>query len=170
MSTFGSFEIGRRAIHAQQKGTQVTGQNIANANTEGYTRQMVHMKALVPAAAPGVITPPGYGVEVSDISRVKSEFYDDQIRKGLTAQKYWERMKETTEAIESILQEPGESGINATLSEFFDAWQELSVNPENHAVRIGLREQAETLPAWYAIRTKDWMNSRAIFAKSWKQR
>ena len=144
-STFGSFEIGRRAIHAQQKGAQVTGQNIANANTEGYSRQLVLMKALVPPAAPGVETPPGYGVAISDIRRIKSEFYGDQIMKTMTSQNYWERLGETLSGIEVIFQEPEETGINTALNEFFDAWQDLSVNPESHAVRLSLREQAEAL-------------------------
>lgn len=144
-STFGSFEIGRRAIHAQQKGVQVTGQNIANANTEGYSRQLVLMKALVPPAVPGVETPPGYGVAVSDITRIKSEFYGDQIMKTATSMNYWERLAETLGGIEVIFQEPEETGLNTALNEFFDAWQELSVNPENHATRLSLREQASTL-------------------------
>ncbi|NMB35394.1 MAG: flagellar hook-associated protein FlgK, partial [Firmicutes bacterium] len=144
-STFGSFEIGRRAIHAQQKGVQVTGQNIANANTEGYSRQVVHMKALVPPAVPGVVTPPGYGVDISDIERMKSEFYGEQIRKAITAQHYWDRLGQTMDGIESIFQEPGENSINIYLNEFFDAWQEISVNPESYAARISLREQAVSL-------------------------
>lgn len=144
-STFGSFEIGRRAIHVQQKGAQVTGQNIANANTEGYTRQIQHMKAVVPAAVPGVVTPPGYGVEVSGIDRLRSEFYDNQIISALTGSHYWERLGETLGSIEVIFLEPGDMGINTALSDFFDAWQELSVNPESFAVRISLREQALTL-------------------------
>jgi len=144
-STFGSFEIGRRALHAQQKGVQVTGQNIANANTEGYSRQLVLMKALVPPAVPGVNTPPGYGVAVSDITRIKSEFYGDQIMKTATSLNYWKRLDEALSGIEVIFQEPEEGGINTALNEFFDAWQELSVNPENYAVRLSLREHAEAL-------------------------
>jgi flagellar hook-associated protein 1 FlgK len=105
-STFGSFEIGRRALHAQQKGSEVTGQNIANANTEGYSRQSVLMKALVPPAAPGVETPPGYGVAISDITRMKSQFYSDQIMKSLTAQHYWGRMEETYGAVEVFSRNP----------------------------------------------------------------
>lgn len=144
-STFGSFEIGRRALHVQQKAVQVTGQNIANVNTEGYSRQVVHMQALVPPAVPGVDTPPGYGVAISDISRLKSEFYGEQIMKALTDQHYWERLGETVEGIEAIFQEPDEEGINIYLNEFFDAWQEVSINPESYAARISLREQAVSL-------------------------
>ncbi len=144
-STFGSFEIGRRAIHVMQNGAKVTGQNIANANTEGYTRQIQHMKAVIPAAVPGVVTPPGTGVEVSDIDRLRSEFYDNQLLSALTGMSYWERLGETLGTMEVIFLEPGELGINTALSDFFDAWQELSVNPESYAARVSLREQALTL-------------------------
>ncbi len=158
-STFGTFEIGRRAIHVQQRGAHVTGQNIANANTEGYSRQMVNMKALVPPAVPGVATPPGYGVSVSDIVRIRSDFYGDQLRKSLTSQHYWEARRDTLTAIEITFQEPGDQSINAYLSEFFDAWQDLSINPESEAARIRLREQASTLTSIVAdidARLKDY--------------
>ncbi|HHU75351.1 MAG TPA: flagellar hook-associated protein FlgK, partial [Firmicutes bacterium] len=135
-STFGSFEIGRRGIHAMQKGAQVTGQNIANANTEGYTRQIMNLKALVPPAVAGVETPPGYGVNVSAIKRIKSEFYDSQIRQSLSQRDYWSQLGETLTALEVIFLEPGDTGINTYLSEFFDAWQELSTNPESYAARV----------------------------------
>lgn len=143
--TFGSFEIGRRALHVQQKGAKVTGQNIANANTEGYSRQVMHLVALVPPAVPGVVTPPGYGVAVSQIDRITNQFFSDQMMQGLTAEHYWMRLGETMGGIEAMFIEPGETGINVRLSEFFDAWQEVSVNPESFAARVSLREQAQSL-------------------------
>lgn len=143
--TFGSFEIGRRALHVQQKGAKVAGQNIANANTEGYSRQVLQLEALVPPAVPGVVTPPGYGVAISQIDRITSRFYNHQLMQGLTAEHYWGRLGETLEGIETMFLEPGETGINTHLGEFFDAWQELSVNPESFAARVSLREQAQAL-------------------------
>jgi flagellar hook-associated protein 1 FlgK len=65
--------------------------------------------------------------------------------KNLTSLNYWERLGQTLAGIEVIFQEPEETGINTALNEFFDAWQELSVNPESYAVRLSLREQANTL-------------------------
>jgi len=144
-STFGSFEIGRRGIHVMQKGSQVAGQNIANANTPGYSRQIMNLKALRPPAVPGVETPPGYGVDVAAINRIKSEFYSNQILQSLTARDYWSQLGETLAALEVIFLEPGDTGINTYLSEFFDAWQEVSVNPESYAARVNLVEQADTL-------------------------
>lgn len=144
-STFGSIEIGRRAIHVMQKGAQVTGQNISNANTEGYSRQVMNLKALVPPAVAGVETPPGYGVDISAINRLRSLFYDNQIRQSLTARNYWSQLGETLTTLEVIFLEPGDTGINTYLGEFFEAWQEVSGNPESYAARVNLVEQAETL-------------------------
>ena len=144
-STFASFEIGRRGIHVAQKGSQVTGQNMANVNTLGYTRQMMNQKAMVPPAVAGANTPPGYGVDITAINRVRSEFYDNQIRQALTSMTYWGQLGNTLVALEVIFLEPGDTGINTYLSEFFEAWQEISVNPESYAARVNLVEQAVTL-------------------------
>jgi len=103
------------------------------------------MEPVTPAAAPGVDPNPGQGVKVSEIVRIKSEFYDNQLMKARTMMSYWQRQRETLEGIEVIFMEPGEHSINQYLSEFFNAWQDLSINPESEATRIALREQAVTL-------------------------
>ncbi len=61
MSLFGSLEIGRSALMAQYKGMEVSGQNVANANTLGYTRQRVDMEAIIPAIVAGNQIAPGQG-------------------------------------------------------------------------------------------------------------
>ena len=144
-STFGRFMIGRSAIQIAQKGSQVTGQNIANVNTDGYSRQMMNQYALRHPAVAGVDTPPGYGVDISAINRVRSEFYDNQIRYALASRNYWMQLGETLTTIEVVFLEPGETGINTYLSTFFESWQEVSVNPESYAARVNLVEQTETL-------------------------
>ncbi|HHU76093.1 MAG TPA: flagellar hook-associated protein FlgK, partial [Firmicutes bacterium] len=106
---------------------------------------IMNLKALVPPAVAGVETPPGYGVNVSAIERIKSEFYDSQIRQSLSQRDYWAQLGDTFVALEVIFLEPGDTGINTYLSEFFDAWQELSTNPESYAARVSLVEQSETL-------------------------
>lgn len=72
MTIFGSFEIGRKALRVQHKGMDVSGQNVANANTPGYSRQRTDMSAVVPPISAGPSMAPGRGVEVTDILRVRS--------------------------------------------------------------------------------------------------
>ncbi|MEW5785209.1 MAG: flagellar hook-associated protein FlgK [Bacillota bacterium] len=145
MSIFGSFEIGRKALRAQQKGMDVSGQNVANANTPGYSRQRVDLAAVVPPAVAGVSMSPGNGVVVNDILRVRSEFYYTQLLNTTSHKAYWEMRRETFLGAEVIFMEPQEYGINQYLGDFFDTWNELSSSPESMAVRMGLREQAVSL-------------------------
>jgi len=53
-TTFFGIEIGRRALQAQRLGLDVTGHNIANANTPGYSRQIARLATTPPYAAPGI--------------------------------------------------------------------------------------------------------------------
>ncbi|NMD42316.1 MAG: flagellar hook-associated protein FlgK [Firmicutes bacterium] len=142
MTIFGSIESGRSALKAQLKGMAVSGQNVANANTPGYSRQRVEMAPLVPALAPGFSLIPGYGVEITTIARVRSEFYHAQAISSGSHHAYWEMRLEAFGGAEVIFMEPGENGLGGYLNDFFDIWQELSSSPESAAVRTSLREQA----------------------------
>ena len=91
-STFMGIEMGRRSILTQQATLDVTGHNIANANTPGYTRQVAAIQTTAPFAAlsmnnvqPGQF---GTGVMVGEIRRLRDEFIDMQIRDESQASGY----------------------------------------------------------------------------------
>ncbi len=144
MSLFGSLEIGRSALMAQYKGMEVSGQNVANANTLGYTRQRVDMEAIIPAIVAGNQIAPGQGVRISDITRISSEFYHTQMVRNGSYKTYWETMQEAYRSIEVSLMEPSEEGVGKLLEDFFDMWHHLSAGPESIAVRMGIRDHAIT--------------------------
>ena len=76
MTTLGSgIEIGRRALQAQQTALQVTGHNIANANTPGFSRRSVDLQN-VAGVAEGV----GNGVDAVAVTRRRDQFLDAQIQ------------------------------------------------------------------------------------------
>ena len=145
MTIFGSFEIGRKALRVQHKGMEVSGQNVANANTPGYSRQRTEMAAVVPPIVSGPSMAPGRGVVITDILRVRSEFYHAQMVSTGSHKAYWEMRREAFQGMEAILMEPDDYGINKYLGDFFDTWQELSSSPEDIAVRSGLAENAVSL-------------------------
>ena len=145
MTIFGSFEIGRKALRVQHKGMEVSGQNVANANTPGYSRQRTDMSAVVPPIVSGPSMAPGRGVVVTDILRVRSEFYHAQMVNTGSHKAYWEMRREAFQGMEAVLMEPDDYGINKYLGDFFDTWQELSSSPEDVAVRAGLAENAVSL-------------------------
>lgn len=149
---FATFNAYRRAVSAHQTAINTTSHNISNADTEGYSRQLVTMKASralgAPAlnsyAGPGQI---GTGVEVSEISRARDMFLDRQIRdEQSTAGKYGARDEFLSE-IEVLTLEPSYDdgpGISILMGKMWDAWHELSNNPESSNTKTGVVQAAKT--------------------------
>ena len=84
-STFHGLEVGKRSLYTQQTALTTTGNNIANANTPGYSRQRVDMQATSSITYPyqtGSSTSQlGTGVSVQSIERVRSEYLDGQFQR-----------------------------------------------------------------------------------------
>ena len=144
ISSFLGIEIAKRALFVNRTALDITSHNIANANTEGYSRQEGLISTTLPISLPsvGII---GTGAELRSIRRVRNEFLDIQYRDENRIKDYWDELKSTLEKIEYILGEPSDSGLSSTIDKFWNSWQELSTNPESMAIRGSLKEQAETL-------------------------
>lgn len=147
---FGTLHVGKSGIFANQKAIDVTSHNMANANTEGYSRQRAELQTERPfctpsmnnAVGPGQL---GRGVNVADINRVRDAFLDYQVRIELGVQgTYVERNKFLNE-IENIFSEPSETGISTLLSKFYKGWQELSKQPHSSNARTVVAEQSKAL-------------------------
>ena len=84
-------DIGKEAILTQRLAIDVTGHNISNVNTEGYSRQRVNTAARIPVSAqPGQI---GRGVEATSIQRIYDRFINDQINEAGEAVGRWDARK-----------------------------------------------------------------------------
>ncbi|MCX6500708.1 MAG: flagellar basal body protein, partial [Arthrobacter sp.] len=132
MSTFGALNTAYRGLTAAQQGMNVAGQNIANAATEGYTRQRVEQSSLA-APARGLFSggaiQPGQGVSVDAIARLGNSFLDSGVR-STSAQAGYAGVRSTAlQGIEGVLQEPGDNGISTSLQEFWSAWQGAANQP-----------------------------------------
>jgi flagellar hook-associated protein 1 FlgK len=142
--------MGRRALFTQQRALDVTGHNIANANTEGYTRQIADMSASLPYTVPAFNSPVtplqvGTGVDITALRRVREGFLDAQIRKETSTFGYWESKRDALKKIEVILREPSDNGLRTVMDQFWSSMQELSKNPESEGVRALVRETGITL-------------------------
>lgn len=149
-SSFFGLQVALSGLIAQRQAMETIGHNIANASTPGYTRQRVLLTPRVPYTVPGMAGPvgplmKGTGVKAREISRVADLFVDAQLREqaGLLAEK--ELASGTVAQVESVFGEPGEEGLGAAMTAFWNAWEELTVNPESLAVRRSLIYQAESL-------------------------
>ena len=143
-STFGGLEMGRSALNAFRLGMQTVGHNIANMNTEGYSRQRVNFKTVTPEDMPGV-GQVGQGMYASDIVRIRDEFLDFQFRDCQATLGYWEKVSDLYDSIQNYISEPNSSGIRAAMDTFFTNIQTIQEKPEDTSARQALVTSANSL-------------------------
>ena len=158
-STFYGLEIVRKGLHVSQKGLDVTGHNIANANTPGYTRQRLVTSSIEPSVyGNGIFTytakgQVGGGVTIQELTQIRDKFIDMQYRRENTKLGEWTAKTDALRYIEDVFREPSDAGLNAVLADFFSDLQELSKNPESKEIRTLVRQDAikltETLHHYY---------------------
>ena len=151
MGSFFGLEIGKRALMTQQMALTVTGHNMANTNTLGYSRQMSNMVTTIPYYSPSLLIGGGRpgqlgtGVEIDAIYRVRDYFLDRQYRYENQAGAYWGELQVAYARLEAIGNEPTDTGLRTVLDQFWAAWQDLSLNPESAAVRRVLVERGKAV-------------------------
>ncbi|MCU6204670.1 hypothetical protein KWI09_24110, partial [Enterobacter cloacae] len=112
------------------------GYNIANANTEGYTRQRVNFEQTPPFPPasrnrPEITGQIGSGVRIGAIERIRDNYLDVQYRPENNNAGYFEARASELSRLEEIMNEPLEDGLSKTMDRFWQALQDLSVNPEH---------------------------------------
>lgn len=140
---FNTLGIGYSGLSAAQVGINTTGHNIANAETEGYTRQRVIASAATPITMmPGQV---GNGVQVQDIKRVFDNFVFGRYTAVSSQKEYSDYEMQTLEELSSYFPEIDGVGIKADLSEYYNMWQTFADNPDNDAIKIALAKQTDSL-------------------------
>lgn len=147
---FASFGVANRGMSTQQKALQVTSHNIANANTEGYSRQRAQIQTTKPFGMPYMhseISPGqlGTGCEVTAIVRVRDNFLDFQVRKEVNVLGTYQYRDRYLSEVEGVFNEPTEYGLSTMISKFFESWHTLSKQPENSNARTVVAHQAQAL-------------------------
>ncbi len=140
---FSILQMGGGALRAQQMALQATGQNIANANTPGYSRQRVSLAAATPSNVDGHIV--GSGVKVASVDRVVDKFLNEQLRVENGNLAYLEEKKQGFDRLEAVFADTEEYGLSGTLSSFWNAWQELSNDPGSRVTRTQVVSAGEDL-------------------------
>lgn len=156
---FGTFNVAVKGLNANQTALHTTSHNISNANTEGFNRQRVELKADTPFNLSGV-GQLGTGVKLESVVRMVDEFVDLQIRKESSVLENYTAQNDIMGQIEMIFNEPSNTGLNFAMSEMFNAWQELSKNPESQNAQSMVAEKSKTFA--------DALNHMAIQAKELK--
>ena len=151
VSTFFGLQTSLSGLLAHQRSLDVTGHNVANASTVGYSRQEAVLGAaptmFLPAGArlDGTGAQLGSGVGVQDYRRIRDEFLDVQYRSQASILGDAEAKARSLEGVDLSFAEPGENGIAAQLSKFWNAWSKVANDPDSVAARQSLIEQAKTV-------------------------
>ncbi|MFA7573081.1 MAG: flagellar basal body protein, partial [Lutispora sp.] len=143
-TTFGSLNIVNTGLFASRRALDVTGHNISNVNTEGYSRQILMQKASMPiwGDPKGII---GTGVDTYNILRIRNEYLDKKYWNQNKALGEWEIKQQNLENMEGIFNEPSDTGIRQVIDEFFIALDELSKKSGDPTKRVAVAETANTL-------------------------
>lgn len=142
-SIFNALHIGYSGLNAAQVGINTTSHNIANAETDGYTRQRVIATNATPITAnPGNV---GNGVEIQTIKRVFDNFVFDRYTDTYSKKEYSDFEKTNLEQLSTYFPEIDEVGIKADLQEYYNMWQSFADNPDNDAIKVALTKQTEIL-------------------------
>lgn len=140
-SVGGILSIARSALDASQVGIQVASQNIANAQTVGYTREQVNEVASTPQVTPfGSF---GSGVTAQSITQIRNTFLDSTYRTASTAAGSANTTESALNQIDGIFGEPSTTGLASTLSAFWSSWSELASDPTNSAAQSVVQEQGQ---------------------------
>ena len=134
---YSTLNIGKSALLTQQLAMEVAGHNIANVNTEGYSRQRLQMETNPPFDYyPGQI---GSGVRGAEVSRIVDSYTEGQIRTEAQSLGWWEANQSALEGVEALF---SGYGLGDALGEFWNAWEDLADNPEGDAERTVIKNRA----------------------------
>ncbi|HIW36860.1 MAG TPA: flagellar hook-associated protein FlgK [Candidatus Treponema faecavium] len=149
-SSFAGIEMGKRSLMAHTTAINTAGHNVSNADTEGYSRQRVQMRAFDPlyrpdlsrAETPGQV---GQGMTVQDVTRVRDELLDARITAQAHQESYWSTREKYYVMLEQIYNEPAETSVRSHMDQFWQAWQELALYPDSQAARQAIVTRGDTL-------------------------
>src|SRR6185437_5679959 len=167
MSTFSGLSSALSALYAQRRALDITGQNIANANTPGYSRQRAELSSMdnirVPAMySTGDVGPSG--VEVSSVSRLHDEFLDTRSRAERGLNQYLVGQRDTYARIEQVINEPSNTGVQSQIADLWASWADVANRPSDLSARNVVLQRAaavaDSLSTAHNSLSSLWLSSR----------
>lgn len=139
------FDIGNSGLQASKQALSTVGHNIANVNTEGYSRQRVEQTSN--PTMPITKGNAGSGVRIQGITRTNDEYLSRRIEQEQKNFGGAEERENYLSQTEQIFNESNTEGLNRLTTNFFNEFRKLSIEPENQAIRASVRESSNRLVA-----------------------
>jgi len=135
-------EIGKRGMFANQKSLEVVGQNVANANTPGYSRQRVELEAI--EFRKGGLSV-GLGVNVATVKQLRDTLVETQIQSKEGDLGGFNEQIKLYEQLEVLFATGSDNDLDKLMTKFFNSFSELSNNPESLALRESVVFSAQNM-------------------------
>jgi flagellar hook-associated protein FlgK len=148
VSTFSGLNAATTALWAQRRALDVTGQNIANVNTEGYSRQRADLQAIGGSPVPAFYstsTGIGSGVSADSVTRIRDAFLEGRGHTETANSAQLTIEADAFELVEQAFREPGDTGIQTLLADMWSGWEDVANNPKDEAARGQVLQRLETL-------------------------
>lgn len=147
-SAFFEMNIATTGLFAAQRGLAVTSNNINNAATKGYSRQVLDQRAssAMPGYGRGMI---GTGVDTTQVRRVRDSYLDQKMWGQKPALGEYKIKAEQNSIIESVFGEPSDTGFTKVFDDFFTAIDNLSKLPSEGERQEALRQMSISFTKYY---------------------
>ena len=166
-SSFSGLTNAYTGLVAARQGLDVTGDNITNATTPGYSRETLLTSAITPASESkfATVEQVGGGVSIDGVVRVDSPLLDAQVRTTSASSGYAAEQSTAMDSIESALNEPGDNGLSSSLQAFWSDWQNVSTQSTSAAsattVIAAGQQIASQLADGYTAASNQWASTRS---------
>ena len=148
-NTFFGLNIGTTGLYAAKTGLNTTAHNVANIETEGYSRQVIKQSADVPLSTNNRYGMLGSGVAVNEIIQMRSQYYDEKYRSNNGLLGMYESRSYFMNEVQSYLNEIELEGFTVTFDSMYDSLQELSKDPANLTIRTQVSNYAMSLCEYF---------------------
>jgi flagellar hook-associated protein 1 FlgK len=147
---FSGLQIGVSALWAQRRAMETAGQNMANAATEGYTRQQVDLRAAGGSPVPAMWSRTngvGEGVSVDGVQRVSDQFLTARATQELGTLSRLQARQTMVGNAERVFGEPSDTGLQAQFADLWSGFDDVANHPDDLASRNQLLQRASTVAA-----------------------
>jgi len=148
-NTFFGLNIGTTGLYAAKTGLNVTAHNVANIETEGYSRQVINQSADTPISTNNRYGMLGSGVAVNEITQMRSQYYDEKYRSNNALLGMYDTRSYFMNEVQSYLNEIELEGFTTTFDSLYDSLQELSKDPANLTVRTQVSNYAMSMCEYF---------------------
>jgi flagellar hook-associated protein 1 FlgK len=141
-------QTGKSGMTSAKAGIATSGHNIANANTEGFSRQRVQTEAITTQQASGLSNGGlhvGEGSKISRVERINDGYLEKQLREGTRDTAYHEEKQVFLNQVEDVFNEMNGDGLNRIVAKFYNDFRKLSNDPTSEAIRQSVRESSQAM-------------------------